>query len=307
MSNPIPSDSEGAHVRSPWMHEYSPTESAYLSESDAARWGMRNSLHPAYIIVHILSMIAGIILSAVNWYSVEYEAGSAATLLCVSAVLFTVFTVSEAIGFIGGAFYNLTLTKGFIRLLPVAFVIVLAAQVISLTNTYANKSKLMSNCIHRETEDLQSYSGSSPLVSQNQEISDYCHNRWANIAAWDIVWLILIVIFGLCFYALSVRYLQNALNMVSSRPGAQSMPSDMEHAFEEDQAFAMQGLSRTHKADDMDLQDDAFGDRKSEFAPMNDHPDDASFINATADPFNDAPIVHPTTIHTAAPQVSRFH
>ena len=115
------------------------------------------------------------------------------------------------------------------------------------------------------------------------------------------------MIFGLCFYALSVRYLQNALNMVSSRPGAQSMPSDMEHAFEEDQAFAMQGLSRTHKADDMDLQDDAFGDTKSEFAPMNDHPDDASFINATADPFNDAPIVHPTTIHTAAPQVSRFH
>ena len=129
-----------------------------------------------------------------------YEAGSAATLLCVSAVLFTVFTVSEAIGFIGGAFYNLALTKGFIRLLPVAFVIVLAAQVISLTNTYANKSKLMSNCIRRETDDLQSYSGSSPLVSQNQEISDYCHNRWANIAAWDIVWLILIVIFGLCFY-----------------------------------------------------------------------------------------------------------
>ena len=85
------------------------------------------------------------------------------------------------------------------------------------------------------------------------------------------------------------------------------MPSDMEHAFDEDQAFAMQGLPRTHKADDMDLQDDAFGDTKSEFAPMNDHPDDASFINATSEPFNDAPVVRPTTIHKAAPDESRFH
>ena len=307
MSNPIPSDSQRAHVHSLWMHEYSPTESTHLSESDAARWGMRNPLYPSYMILHILSLIVGTILAAVNWYLVVYQTSSAATLSFVSAVLLTVFTVSEFFGFMGCASFDLGLTKKFVHFLPIILLLFLAAQVISLTNTYANKTMSISNCIRRETEDVQWGPVSSPSNSEKHEMSDYCHHWWHTLASWNIVWLTWIVIFGLCLYALSVRYLQNALNMVSSRPGAQSMPSDMEHAFDEDQAFAMQGLSRTHKADDMDLQDDAFGDTKSEFAPMNDHPDDASFINATADPFNDAPIVHPTTIHTAAPQVSRFH
>ena len=219
-------------------------------------WLAYTSLRPSFLLAHGVATIVGIVLAAVQWYIVGYEREGPAALAIVSATLFTVFFVFEACGFVAGCMSHTKLILGFARFSILSYVLVVVAEVIALVNTYANKDKIKRHCVEDQT---QNWNSSSNIYEHEAPPQDYCDSRWGTTAAWDVVWLILLVIFGAFFYAFTMRF--------QLRLQQDTRPHRAHEPVERQDGYPMQRFSTMH-SDDMDAHDDAFGDIKSEIGSL---------------------------------------
>ena len=219
-------------------------------------WLAYTSLRPSFLLAHGVATIVGIVLAAVQWYIVGYEREGPEALAIASATLFTVFFVFEACGFVAGCMSHTKLIWGFARFSILSYVLVVVAEVIALVNTYANKDKIKRNCVEDQT---QNWNSSSNIYEHEAPPQDYCDSRWGTTAAWDVVWLILLVIFGAFFYAFTMRF--------QLRLQQDTRPHRAHEPVERQDGYPMQRFSTMH-SDDMDAHDDAFGDIKSEIGSL---------------------------------------
>lgn len=226
------------------------------SQDGYTDWLAYTSLRPSFLLAHGVATIVGIVLAAVQWYIVGYERKAPAVLALVSAILFTIFFVFEGCGFVVGCMSHAKLIQHFARSSIISYVLAVVAEVIAIVNTYANKDKIKRHCVEDHT---QNWNSSSDVYEHETPPQDYCDNRWGTTAAWDVVWLILLVIFGAFFYAFTMRF-QTRLQQ-DTRPHQTFVPVEQEGA------YPMQRFSTMH-SDDMDAHDDAFGDTKSEFGSL---------------------------------------
>ena len=219
-------------------------------------WLAYTSLRPSFLLAHGVATIVGIVLAAVQWYIVGYEREGPEALAIASATLFTVFFVFEACGFVAGCMSHTKLILGFARFSILSYVLVVVAEVIALVNTYANKDKIKRHCVEDQTQNGNS---SSNIYEHEAPPQDYCDSRWGTTAAWDVVWLILLVIFGAFFYAFTMRF--------QLRLQQDTRPHRAHEPVERQDGYPMQRFSTMH-SDDMDAHDDAFGDIKSEIGSL---------------------------------------
>lgn len=219
-------------------------------------WLAYTSLRPSFLLAHGVATIVGIVLAAVQWYIVGYEREGPEALAIASATLFTVFFVFEAYGFVAGCMSHTKLIWGFARFSILSYVLVVVAEVIALVNTYANKDKIKRHCVEDQT---QNWNSSSNIYEHEAPPQDYCDSRWGTTAAWDVVWLILLVIFGAFFYAFTMRF--------QLRLQQDTRPHRAHEPVERQDGYPMQRFSTMH-SDDMDAHDDAFGDIKSEIGSL---------------------------------------
>ena len=219
-------------------------------------WLAYTSLRPSFLLAHGVATIVGIVLAAVQWYIVGYEREGPEALAIASATLFTVFFVFEACGFVAGCMSRTKLIWGFARFSILSYVLVVVAEVIALVNTYANKDKIKRHCVEDQT---QNWNSSSNIYEHEAPPQDYCDSRWGTTAAWDVVWLILLVIFGAFFYAFTMRF--------QLRLQQDTRPHRAHEPVERQDGYPMQRFSTMH-SDDMDAHDDAFGDIKSEIGSL---------------------------------------
>lgn len=219
-------------------------------------WLAYTSLRPSFLLAHGVATIVGIVLAAVQWYIVGYEREGPEALAIASATLFTVFFVFEACGFVAGCMSHTKLIWGFARFSILSYVLVVVAEVIALVNTYANKDKIKRHCVEDQT---QNWNSSSNIYEHEAPPQDYCDSRWGTTAAWDVVWLILLVIFGAFFYAFTMRF--------QLRLKQDTRPHRAHEPVERQDGYPMQRFSTMH-SDDMDAHDDAFGDIKSEIGSL---------------------------------------
>lgn len=219
-------------------------------------WLAYTSLRPSFLLAHGVATIVGIVLAAVQWYIVGYEREGPEALAIASATLFTVFFVFEACGFVAGCMSHTKLIWGFARFSILSYVLVVVAEVIALVNTYANKDKIKRHCVEDQT---QNWNSSSNIYEHEAPPQDYCDSRWGTTAAWDVVWLILLVIFGAFFYAFTMRF--------QLRLQQDTHPHRAHEPVERQDGYPMQRFSTMH-SDDMDAHDDAFGDIKSEIGSL---------------------------------------
>ena len=219
-------------------------------------WLAYTSLRPSFLLAHGVATIVGIVLAAVQWYIVGYEREGPEALAIASATLFTVFFVFEACGFVAGCMSHTKLIWGFARFSILSYVLVVVAEIIALVNTYANKDKIKRHCVEDQT---QNWNSSSNIYEHEAPPQDYCDSRWGTTAAWDVVWLILLVIFGAFFYAFTMRF--------QLRLQQDTRPHRAHEPVERQDGYPMQRFSTMH-SDDMDAHDDAFGDIKSEIGSL---------------------------------------
>ena len=219
-------------------------------------WLAYTSLRPSFLLAHGVATIVGIVLAAVQWYIVGYEREGPEALAIASATLFTVFFVFEACGFVAGCMSHTKLIWGFARFSILSYVLVVVAEIIALVNTYANKDKIKRHCVEDQT---QNWNSSSNIYEHEAPPQDYCDSRWGTTAAWDVVWLILLVIFGAFFYAFTMRF--------QLRLKQDTRPHRAHEPVERQDGYPMQRFSTMH-SDDMDAHDDAFGDIKSEIGSL---------------------------------------
>ena len=219
-------------------------------------WLAYTSLRPSFLLAHGVATIVGIVLAAVQWYIVGYEREGPEALAIASATLFTVFFVFEACGFVAGCMSHTKLIWGFARFSILSYVLVVVAEVIALVNTYANKDKIKRHCVEDQT---QNWNSSSNIYEHEAPPQDYCDSRWGTTAAWDVVWLILLVIFGAFFYAFTMRF--------QLRLQQDTRPHRAHEPVERQDGYPMQRFSTMH-SDDLDAHDDAFGDVKSEIGSL---------------------------------------
>lgn len=219
-------------------------------------WLAYTSLRPSFLLAHGVATIVGIVLAAVQWYIVGYEREGPEALAIASATLFTVFFVFEACGFVAGCMSHTKLIWGFARFSILSYVLVVVAEVIALVNTYANKDKIKRHCVEDQT---QNWNSSSNIYEHEAPPQDYCDSRWGTTAAWDVVWLILLVIFGAFFYAFTMRF--------QLRLQQDTRPHRAHEPVERQDGYPMQRFLTMH-SDDMDAHDDAFGDIKSEIGSL---------------------------------------
>ena len=219
-------------------------------------WLAYTSLRPSFLLAHGVATIVGIVLAAVQWYIVGYEREGPEALAIASATLFTVFFVFEACGFVAGCMSHTKLIWGFARFSILSYVLVVVAEVIALVNTYANKDKIKRHCVEDQT---QNWNSSSNIYEHEAPPQDYCDSRWGTTAAWDVVWLILLVIFGAFFYAFTMRF--------QLRLQQDTRPHRAHEPVERQDGYPMQRFSTMH-SDDMDAHDDAFSDIKSEIGSL---------------------------------------
>ena len=219
-------------------------------------WLAYTSLRPSFLLAHGVATIVGIVLAAVQWYIVGYEREGPEALAIASATLFTVFFVFEACGFVAGCMSHTKLIWGFARFSILSYVLVVVAEVIALVNTYANKDKIKRHCVEDQT---QNWNSSSNIYEHEAPPQDYCDSRWGTTAAWDVVWLILLVIFGAFFYDFPMPF--------HPRLRRDTRPHRAHEPVERQDGYPMQRFSTMH-SDDMDAHDDAFGDIKSEIGSL---------------------------------------
>jgi len=148
------------------------------------------------------------------------------------------------------------LIQGFARFSIFSYVLVVVAEVIAIVNTYVNKDKIKRHCVEDQT---QNWNSSSDVYEHEAPPQDYCDSRWGTTAAWDVVWLILLVIFGAFFYAFTMRF---QLRLQQDTPSHRTL-----EPVERQDGYPMQRFSTMH-SDDLDAHDDAFGDVKSEIGSL---------------------------------------
>ncbi|WFD04026.1 hypothetical protein MOBT1_002723 [Malassezia obtusa] len=271
MSEPLPPYTRRDTDRPGWTHNYSHPSDVPPSYADSVRWFFYNSLQPAYLFISLVSAIAAIFLCAIEWRSMSDSEGIVQVLCIVPAVLFTVCTVLQIFAFVAGLGQRIHLLRLAVRLSVVSMGLALAAIIIALANVYANKESIFAQC---RAKTFAALNGPMPAgtasVEDEQNVNDYCQYSWNEDAVWDIVWLILILIFSVVYVSLAYRFLRKVENPGFAEARTRPLPADgraFDAQVDETNTYAMDGLPRRASRDKL-VDDEALVDAKMD--PMAD-------------------------------------
>jgi len=253
-------------TRPGWAHNYTHANKDPPTYSDSLRWLLYNSLRPAFITAHGIAAFVSIILAAIHWRSLYFEDGKVKILSVISALLFTLVFVVELVGFLAGLAAHVDMVKLFSRSCIVTLILALVAQVVSLVNVYANRHPMISQCIAYESRYTGDVEQSGDDATNEPSASEICSDMWHSAAAWNIVWLVLIVLFGFLFYMLTLRYLGKIQDPGAGNRQTRPYTADDNHDPEMPNAYPMSTMPFSNfSRDELDTRDDAFDDPKIDF------------------------------------------
>ncbi|WFD00350.1 hypothetical protein MYAM1_003098 [Malassezia yamatoensis] len=273
MSETLPPYSQPNPARGWWPHSYRRTNERLPSYADSMGQMFQKSLRPAYLFTSLISSVAAAILCAIQWHFMINFSGRVKILSLISAFLFTACTALQLCAFLAGVFAHNSLLRQAGRAALVSAVLAFAAEVLSISNVYANQNEILSQCAANYTSfmsDGEDEDADSSFVDQN-DAEDVCKYNWNEKAVWNIAWLILILIFGCLYIVLSRRFVRQIQHSVSQSEPAQCSAEANQAYFppetQDTDAFPMRGLWRRNSQDTLDT-DEAIIDAKTD--PMSD-------------------------------------
>ncbi|WFD20909.1 hypothetical protein MCAP1_003164 [Malassezia caprae] len=184
----------------------------------------------------------------------------------VSALLFTLVFVVELLGLLSGLAAHVGMVKLFSRSCIGTLILALVAQVLSLVNVYANRHPMISQCIAYESRYTGDVEQSGDEATDEPSASEICSAMWHSAAAWNIVWLVLIVLVGFLFYMLTLRYLGKIQDPGAGDRQTRPYTADDNHDPEAPNAYPMSTMhGSSFTRDEWDMRDDVFDDQKIDF------------------------------------------
>ncbi|WFD32478.1 hypothetical protein MSPP1_003526 [Malassezia sp. CBS 17886] len=287
MSEPLPAYAQRSDRERPgWMHDYMPTQEQLPTYTESIQSFFNNALRPAFLAVQIVSTVVIVFLCAAQWRHMVDEVGDLRLLSCVAAALLTACLVLLLYGVLVGLMHNMRLLMAYQRLSFVVFALALAAQVVATVNIYANRHTFVSRCI---ADQIAASPDVGPAGDEHgMDVSEPCQEAWRSDAVWDIVWLVLIVLFGAGFLFITQKYLFLLRRSRRDVPQLQSVTADVNRNFGTDietgDEFVLRRFPTTSEyghvhQDDMSSHFDGLLDSKSEM-----HGDALTFEGASEYP-----------------------
>ena len=146
MSEPLPPYSQPNSSRGWWPHAYRRTNEPLPSYADSMGQMFQKSLRPAYLFTSLVSGVAAAILCAIQWHFMLDYSGKVRILSLISALLFTVCTALQLCAFLAGVFEHGLLIRQAGRAALISMALALVAEILSISNVYANKNEILSQC-----------------------------------------------------------------------------------------------------------------------------------------------------------------
>ncbi|WFD44152.1 hypothetical protein MPSI1_002818 [Malassezia psittaci] len=273
MSEPLPPYSQPNSTRGWWSHAYRRTNEPLPSYADSMGQMFQRSLRPAYLFTTLVSGVAAAILCAIQWRFMLNYSGRVKTLSLVSALLFTACTALQLCAFLVGVLTHGPLMRQAGHAALISTVLALVAEILSISNVYANQSDIMSQCAANYTSFMSGDDDDgmdSSYVDQN-DANDVCKYNWNEKAVWNVAWLILILIFSCIYIVLSHRFVRQMQHSVLPSESAQPSAEGNQACFPSEthgmDTYAMSGFGRRTSQDTLDT-DEAIIDAKTD--PMSD-------------------------------------
>ncbi|EST05296.1 hypothetical protein PSEUBRA_005565 [Kalmanozyma brasiliensis GHG001] len=177
------------------------------------------SLRPVLLVTTFCTFLYLLLVSISNFKDVG-SSGNNATMkifdILTGALLMAVAVV-EVIGFVGALKTNLSLATLYSKLTVPGFVLVIACEVINIAGHYMFKTRIISDCITRNTGAVAPSSGfgwfgfgsgSSNTVMSAADATNYCNSSWKYDSTWEIVWLVVTIVLGIPFVMFSFAFVR---------------------------------------------------------------------------------------------------
>ncbi|KAN0065673.1 hypothetical protein ACQY0O_000803 [Thecaphora frezii] len=140
------------------------------------------------------------------------------TLLMLAALL-------EVFGFVAAYRSDLKMASMYSRVTIPAYLVVVAVQILAIVSHYTLKKDEIEACVTQNTGRKFGDSGgywwsntsSNTYTLTEAEARSYCSDQWDDESTWAIVWLIVVVAFGIPFVLFSFAFVRQLLDPASVR------------------------------------------------------------------------------------------
>lgn len=176
------------------------------------------SLRPVLLITTFCTFLYLLLVSISNFKDIG-DSGNNTTMnifdILTGALLLAVALV-EVVGFIGALKTNLSLATLYSKLTVPGFVLVIACEVLNIAGHYMFKSRIINDCITRNTGAVAPSSGfgwfgqgsGGGTVMSSADATNYCNRSWKYDSTWEIVWLVVTVLLGVPFVMFSFAFVR---------------------------------------------------------------------------------------------------
>ena len=211
--------------------------------SEAVRWVAHNSLRPGFILSQLVCLIVCISLAISSFGAVDSNyPNQYNNLMYVAGAIQIVCAITFLTGVFAGSSGRPFMLKVFEYICAPAMVAVLASQVLCIAADYGNKKKVVDSCTDELVRDNSGLSYASDL---QDEAHASCHSTWQSQTVWDIVWLVLILLFGTFFAFLAYRYFRRVDKPDAAEIAPQAEAPPVQASPQEANSYSMTPMGRS--------------------------------------------------------------
>ncbi|KAJ9479486.1 hypothetical protein PHBOTO_002968 [Pseudozyma hubeiensis] len=184
------------------------------------------SLRPVLLVTTFCTFLYLLLVSISNFKDIGHSGNNATMNLfdILTGALLMVVVVVEVLGFAAALKTNLRWATLYSKLTVPGFALVIACEVLNIAGHYMFKSRIISDCIARNTGAVAPSSGfnwfgqsSSNTVMSAQDATNYCNSSWKYDSTWEIVWLVVTIVLGIPFVMFSFAFVRQLRNPDSVR------------------------------------------------------------------------------------------
>ena len=166
------------------------------------------SLRPVLLVTTFCTFLYLLLVSISNFKDIGHSGNNATMNIfdIVTGVLLMVVALFEVLGFVGALKTNLNIATLYSKLTIPGFALVIACEVLSIAGHYMFKTRIIDDCIARNTGAVAPSStfgwlgeSSSNTVMSSQDATNYCNSSWRYDSTWEIVWLVVTIVLGVPF------------------------------------------------------------------------------------------------------------
>ncbi|KIS69030.1 uncharacterized protein UMAG_03010 [Mycosarcoma maydis] len=175
------------------------------------------SLRPVLLVTTFCTVLYLLLVSISNFKDIGHTGNNATMNLfdILTGALLMAVALFEVLGFVGALKANLKLATLYSKLTLPGFALVIACEVLNIAGHYMFKSRIIDDCIARNTGTVASSSGYnwlgqsiSSTVMSPQDATNYCNSSWRYDSTWQIVWLVVTILFGIPFVMFSFAFVR---------------------------------------------------------------------------------------------------